>query len=514
MTRSSGRSRTLKGALLVIVLVSFFLAGFLPALSPARARATEGDGLPVIIDGTYIILEVYNLLYNNSISKPEPGILAEYAIRGMLSGLRDYHGAYYDPAQMKAFLSDVQGTFGGIGVRIMEDDEGYLIVADVLPGFPGEKAGLEPGDRIVAVDGHDIAGEGLQAGNRIRGEPGTAVVLTIRRDGHDEPLEFEIVRALITTSSVDYEMLDARTGYIRIMSFDHDTDEEFDAALQSLVASGAQAFVIDLRNNPGGFLDVCVRIAERLVPPRHHIAQIRWTWRSEVIRSRMGDYTPLAGIPYLPDGRFPYPIAVLVNNHSASASEILAACLKDWGIARIFGERTYGKGSVQSLYTLSHGGGVKITTATWRSGLGTEIERVGITPHEIIPGPSTGFSDPLFVPVASRWVFRRGAMGTDIIILQSRLNQLGYDAGEENGIFGAKTETALKRFQAAVGVPQTGITDAATVNALNRARLADHPAGQVTGPDGRPFKPTWPEVTGDHQLDRSLQWLGEQLAGG
>jgi len=341
----------------------------------------------------------------------------------------------------------------------------------------------------VAVDGESIKGQGLEAAERIRGEPGTTVFLTVTRTGQEAGILFELVRQLITADSVESKMLTGTLGYIRMTSFDDDTDAELDKALTELLGAGAKGFVIDLRGNPGGMLDTCVRVIQRFVPEKYPILRVSWAWGSEIVKSREEGFQALEGLTYAPDGRFPYPVAVLVDGYSASASEILVASLQEWGIARVFGETTYGKGTIQSLFPVSSGGGVKLTTATWTSGLGRNIDGAGVVPDEVLTDPSLSSTDPPFVPVTSKWVFRRGARGSD-----------------------------LKRFQAAVGLPRSGATDAATVAALNQAGLADHPAGRVAGggQSGQPPQPPGPPappVTGDKVLDRAIQWLGEGIEG-
>jgi len=489
------------------------------------------------LDPTPLIAEVYNLIRYNSAKQPDPTKLAEDAIQGMVTGLRDYWADYYSPDAMRAFTSDVQGQFGGIGIRISEDPDGYLQVANVISGYPADKAGMLAGDLIVAIDGVDIKGQGLEAADKIRGEPGTEVVLTVKRQGVEGTLTFKLVRELIEVTSVESRMLDGQVGYVAVSSFDENTDNEFDKALQDLVTSGAKGLIVDMRDNPGGLLDTCERLVERFLPERYPYLRIQWTSRTDILKSRVGDdpaYTPLEGVSYTDDGRLAYPVAVLVNGNTASASEIFAAALQEWGAARVFGSRTYGKGCVQTIYSLSNGGGVKVTTATWTTGLGRQIDGVGVIPDEVIGDPNAPdpVSDPGFIPVTTSWVFQNGSKGSDVLNLQMRLNQLGYDCGAEDGVFARKTEAALKRFQAAADLPQSGATDAATVAALNRARIADHPAGREPGygggqpdsgqpgqgqsgsgqPGGQPLPPA-PVVTGDKVVDRAIQWLESQMAG-
>lgn len=523
--RNPHRNR-LQGLALVLALTGLLLASLTPVLiTPNRAWAQGGEAAEQEYVGREappgpgdLVLEVFNLLVADSAKHPDPTALAQAAIQGMLSSLRDYYADYYTPAAIRAFLSDVQGSFGGVGIQLGEDPEGYLVVDALMPGYPAEEAGMRVGDKIVAVDGESIKGQGLEAAGRIRGEPGTTVVLTVTRTGQEEALTFELVRKLITTASVDSKMVTGAIGYVQIRAFDEDTDAELDKALTGLLGAGAKRFVIDLRGNPGGMLGTCVGVVQRFVPQKYPILRVRWAWGSEIVKSREEGFQPLEGLNYTPDGRFPYPVAVLVNGYSASASEIMAVSLQEWGIARVFGETTYGKGSIQSLFPVSSGGGVKLTTATWTSGLGRNIDGVGVVPDEILTDPNSPSADPPFVLVSTQWIFRRGALGSDVIVLQSRLNALGYSAGPEDGVYGFVTEKALKRFQAAVGLPQSGVTDAGTVAALNQARLADHPAcrsaagGQSAQPPQPPSPPA-PKVTGDTVIDRAIQWLGEGIEG-
>ncbi|HCJ10428.1 MAG TPA: hypothetical protein DHW14_04610 [Clostridiales bacterium] len=509
--RTRPRARLLVSLLLAVTLV----LGVWTPLHEARASAAGGSYpyAPPGPDPAALLEEVFTLLQHYSLRCPDPEELAEHAIQGMLMGLRDYYASYYDPDEMDEFMSDLEGEFGGIGVTVQEDEKGCLVILNVLPGYGAEKAGLLPGDRIIAVDGVSIEGEGLAAASRIRGQPGTVVSLTISREGEPAPITVEIVRMLIKISSVDWDVLQhegRKIGYIRIISFDRDTGAEFDEALLAVLEERAEALVLDVRNNPGGLLDSCVAVVERFLPERHHIVRVESAHGSEIIRARTGaDYRPLQGVPEDPWGRFDLPLAVLVNRYSASASEILAASLQEWGLARLFGEKTYGKGSVQTVYHLSNGGGLKFTTAAWRSGLGREIDGVGITPDEVVPSDLTPTGREPFVPVTDRWVFGLGDKGSDVVCLQARLNQLGYDAGPENGVFGSATQRALAYFQMAVGLPVTGRTDPETVAALNQARIEDHPAGAAEDAPGQ--GQTWPPYTGDRQLDRAIEWLLGQI---
>jgi len=500
--------KALRVPVLFLILLSLIASGLLPAFTSVPARAAGGPAPAVDETPAYLILEVYGLILRHSVKRPEPSILVQSAINGLLNGLRDAHADCYTPEALERFRSDIHGTFGGVGIRVTESSDGCLLVLDVLPGCPAEAAGVLAGDRILAVDGVSIVGQGLEAADRIRGEPGTTVTVTILRgDEAPEILEIEIERALITQLSVSSSMLEGGTGYIRIDTFDQDTHFEFDRALQELAAQGMTGLVLDLRDNPGGLLDVCVKVAERLVPDRKVIVRVNWVDDTQVVRSRTRpDYVALEGVPYGRDGSFPWPVAVLIDGGTASAAEILAASLREAGVARLFGERTYGKGSVQSVIPLSNQGGIKLTTATWTTAEHGAIEGVGVTPDELVePHIPPQPKEPTFTPVTDRWVFMRGDKGTDIVHLQERLKQLGYYRGPITGCFWSKTERALKAFQSSVGLEETGTTDPATVRALNSAKVADHPAGRLAGCEAGGQEPEG--ATGDAVLDRALEWL-------
>jgi carboxyl-terminal processing protease len=490
-----------------------FLAATL-AWGPALAQETAWAGRPASPED--VILEAYRLLRDNAYARPDPAALAEAAVRGMLATLGDRWADHYLPSEMDAFLADVQGEFGGVGIQVSADKEGYLRVEAVFPHLPAERAGMKPGDVIVAVDGVDIRGEGLGAARRIRGQVGTTVELTVLRPATGERLTFRLVRELIRLETVAVEMVDDRVGRVRIVGFDEDTPEELDEALSELARAGAEALVLDLRGNPGGLLEEAVRVAARFLPERYPVVRVSWTWRQEVMRREEGAPSLPEGLWLEDENRFALPVAVLIDGYTASAAEIVAGALQDWGVARVFGTRTYGKGTAQTLYYLPDGGGVKFTTAEWKTPFGRRVEGKGLAPDEIVgkePAPPEEWD---FMPISEQWVFRRGDKGSDVLLLQMRLNALGYEAGPEDGLFGTRTERALKAFQRAVGLETSGRTDAATVRALNAARKADHPAGLRAGEGsggspGSPPAPTGP--TGDPVLDRAIEWLHQQIEG-
>ncbi len=315
---------------------------------------------------TYAMNEV-NLRSLEEVSRQE---LFEGALEGMMRRLDDY-SAYISPELLTQFQEDLDKEFGGVGIEIVLDPETRdLTVASPLVGTPAYEAGILAGDKVLRIDGESTQGLSLQdAADRMRGKPGEPVTLTILHPGEEEPVDVEIVRAIIRVDTVlgdtrneqgewDFflEGYD-RIGYIRVNSFSEQTDAELRRALDRLVERDVQGLILDLRNDPGGMLGAAIRVCDQfidagvIVTTRNRDGQIREPYTA----TRRGTYSG-------------FPMAVLVNGYSASASEIVAACLQDHGRAVVVGQRTFGKGTVQELIPLEAGQGIlKLTTASyWR----------------------------------------------------------------------------------------------------------------------------------------------------
>lgn len=297
--------------------------------------------------------------------------LTEGAIDSMLHSL-DPHSDFMSLREYGDFQDDTRGEFGGIGVHI-EMREKRLTVVAPIGGTPGERAGLLRGDQFVKVDGKDMDGLSLQEClDLLRGKPGTAVAVTIHRPRTGETLEHTIVREVIKVQSVrDVRMIAPGIGLIRILQFGEKTAKEFMAALESLEGQDMQALVLDLRDNPGGLLDAAVKVAEPFFN------------RDELVVYTQGR-TPDSREDILarpPGPRRTYPIAVLINSGSASASEIVAGALRDTHRAVLVGEKSFGKGSVQTILPVRHGGAVRLTTALYYVPSGSVINGHGIEPH-------------------------------------------------------------------------------------------------------------------------------------
>jgi len=289
------------------------------------------------------------------------------ALEGMLWALEDPYSLYFDPEDAQEFTNELDGVFYGIGAEIGKKDDTIVVIAP-LAGSPAEAAGLKAGDKIWYVDDTDIYNYSVnEAVQIIRGEIGTQVVLTVSREGVDDLVEIPITRDEITVSSVEWEIREDGIGVIEISMFNEETTDLFMQATQEMVAQGATGLIVDLRNNPGGLLTAAMNVAGF------------WTKSLPIVQQRIqGDVQSYntSGNGWLST----IPTVVLVNGGSASASEILAGALQDYGYATIIGEQTFGKGSVQEYYELPDGSAVKITVAEWLTALGRSINEVGITP--------------------------------------------------------------------------------------------------------------------------------------
>ena len=291
--------------------------------------------------------------------------LIDGAIDGMVKSLGDPHSNYLSPKMYQSLKEQTQGSFAGIGVVMGMDNNKNIKIVAVMEDSPGQKAGLAEGDQIIAVDGTPVTEMAFdEVATHVRGEPGTDVVLTIMRDGTQQ--DYTITRDNIKLKTVGHEMLDNNIGYIQIVSFSEDTAQEFMDAYTDLQNQGMQGLVLDLRNNPGGLLTACVDIAKNLVPKGNIVSIVDKDGNKEVYSSDLE--------------QVPYPVAVLINKNSASASEILSGAIQDTKSGVIIGETSYGKGSVQTILPMMDDDAVKLTIAKYYTPSGRSIDGVGITP--------------------------------------------------------------------------------------------------------------------------------------
>lgn len=303
------------------------------------------------------------------------------AVRGMLDSL-DPHSEFLEPVRYDELKNDTEGEFGGLGVTISPHGSAIKVV-EVVEDAPGARAGLLPGDQLVAIEGESVEGWQVQeVVTRLRGRPGTNVRLTTYRPTSKETKEFELTRAVIpihTTRDLNgrrqFPLVEPGIGYVLITQFGEKTAGELEAALERMTASGMHSLVLDLRDNPGGLLEAAVRVCDKFIERNQLVVSTegrRGSQQAEFRGTGRGRHRKLR-------------LAVLVNGGSASASEIVAGCLQDLKRARVFGEQTFGKGSVQSILPLQDGSALRLTTAKYYTPSHKVIHEHGITPDSLVP---------------------------------------------------------------------------------------------------------------------------------
>ncbi len=297
------------------------------------------------------------------------------AIKGLVGSLDDPHSTFFPPEDAQMFEDMILGSFGGVGMEIGEKDGAVTVIAP-LKGSPAERAGIRAGDLVIEIDGETTAELSAdEAVKRIRGDIGTDVVLTLARDGSDELLTFTITRENISIPTLDTELRSDGIFLISLYNFDAKSPEQVRQALTEFVASKSTKLILDLRGNPGGFLDASVDIASYFLPEGAVVV------REKFDQGREEDVYRSAGYPLLENT---FDMVVLVDEGSASASEILAGALQEHDIATIVGQKTFGKGSVQELIPISGGGSLKLTVGEWTTPEGKSISDGGLTPDILI----------------------------------------------------------------------------------------------------------------------------------
>lgn len=301
--------------------------------------------------------------------------LLEEAIRGILRALPDPYARYLDPEDYKIETSDtLEGEFSGIGIVVAIRDEKLTVVSPV-EGSPADRAGVKAGDVILAIDGESTLGMSLdQAVRKMRGEKGTRVILTLKREGTPEEITVEIMRDIVKIQSVSYELLPEGIGLVRVSEFHGRTADEVQKAVTDLLAQGALGFILDLRNNPGGLLSSALVTSGLFVPYGEEIL---------LIEDRDGKQETITNFVH---PMVEAPVVVLVNRGTASGAEILAGILRLSAHALLIGEKTFGKGVIQEISPLSHGGGVIFTVSKYCLADGTDINGQGLAPDIFVSG--------------------------------------------------------------------------------------------------------------------------------
>jgi carboxyl-terminal processing protease len=323
--------------------------------------------------------ETLSLVKKNYVEEVEEKDLVYGAIKGMLSSL-DPHSSFMPPEAFKEMKIDTKGEFGGLGIQIGIKNKVLTIIAPI-EDTPADEAGVEAGDKIIKIDGESTKDITLhEAVSQLRGPKGTAVTITIIREGLDKPKDITIIRDIIKLKSVKSKVVDDTIGYVKLTQFQEKTSKDLKKALKNLYKEDITELILDLRNNPGGLLKGAVDVTSQFLPPGKLVVYIK---------GRDGDKTEFD----TSNGNrfYDLPMIVLVNEGSASASEIVSGALQDWDRAVILGTQTFGKGSVQTVIPLSDGSALRLTTARYYTPKDRSIQTTGITPDILVKRePSVG----------------------------------------------------------------------------------------------------------------------------
>lgn len=313
---------------------------------------------------------IQNKYYDRPVSESD---LFYGALIGMSAGVQDPYTVFFDPEISQDFNEQISGTFEGIGIEIGIKEEQLVVIAP-LPETPAYNAGVLAGDQIVSIDGTDTAGITLDlAVTMIRGEKGTPVELGVRREGEEDTITISIIRETIIIESISWEMLESNVAHIVLSDFNDNTEKGFEKAIREIILEEPVGIILDLRNNPGGFLATAVNIAG------YFIQEDEVVLIEDFGNGKQNSYSVENGEDFID-----YPMVVLVNGGTASASEIVAGAIQDHGMATILGEQTFGKGTVQELKEFADGSSLKITVAEWLTPNGRSIDKEGIEPDIVI----------------------------------------------------------------------------------------------------------------------------------
>ncbi|GEN29898.1 carboxyl-terminal processing protease [Cerasibacillus quisquiliarum] len=422
------------------------------------------------------INQAYALIKKHFVEEVDDQELIEGAIQGMLSSLEDPYSSYMDIEAMEQFNEQIESSFEGIGAEVSLVNGKITIVAPIK-NSPAEKAGLRPNDQVLSVNGESLEGYDLtEAVAKIRGKKGSEVVLEIMRPGVKDIIEVKMIRDTIPIETVyaDLKEVDGKkTGVIEITTFSERTAEEFYEYLTKFEEQGMDGLIIDVRGNPGGLLESVEDILQFFVPKDMPYVQIedregnRETYHTDLTEKK------------------PYPIQVLIDEGSASASEILAVALKEMGYD-VVGTSSFGKGTVQQAVPLGDGSTVKLTFFKWLSPKGNWIHEKGVKPTIEVKQPDYYFTHPIQVEKTLTY----NDAGEDIENIQKMLKGLGYQLERMDGYFDKTTEKAVKAFQKEQNIKQTGKVDQETAGLIETALIEKIRSGED-----------------DRQMEKALQTL-------
>jgi carboxyl-terminal processing protease len=401
------------------------------------------------------ITRTYSLIESKFLEPAEHDKIINGAINGMITSLGDPFTSYMDEKEASQFEESLSSSFQGIGAEVSMID-GRVTVVSPIKGSPAEKAGIRANDAILSINGEKLDGLTLsQAVMKIRGPRGTQAKLGILRQGSSDSMDIIVVRGDIPQETVYSEMLDNGIGKIEIRQFSENTATRFAQELKLLESRNMRGLIIDVRNDPGGILPVVVGIVEPFVPKGKPIVQIE---------DRDGKREPTNSKG---EGKG-YPVTVLINKGSASASEILAGAFKEAVGGKVIGETSFGKGTVQVTTEMGDGSNIKMTEYKWLTPDGNWIHKKGITPDIVVEQPEYFKA----IPLDKNKALKYDMAGDDVKDLQIMLKGVGLQPGREDGYFDDKTALAVKSFQRLQNLEMTGQVDSATATKLEDATIA------------------------------------------
>ncbi len=358
------------------IFKNYFLPLFLLAITfgvlygdQAKNAVAESDAYTNLKN----LAQVLKIVQENYVEEKTTSELIEGAISGIMTSL-DAHSSFMNKDSFTDMQADTQGEFGGLGIEITVK-KGFLTVVAPIEDTPADRAGVQAGDKILRVDGEETSEMTLtEAVKHLRGKPHTKVVITVYRTGEDKTREITIIREIIKVKATKFGVIDDHIGYIKLSSFNAHAGSEVEAALKELKAGSLHGLIFDLRNNPGGLLEQAVRVSELFIPKGKMIVYTKGRIPDQDMEFKSSNSHPYANVP----------LVVLVNQGSASASEIVAGALQDTKRAIILGEQTFGKGSVQTVIPFADGAALRLTTARYYTPAGQVIQGNGITPDVVL----------------------------------------------------------------------------------------------------------------------------------
>ena len=378
--------------------------------------------------------------------------LIQGALKGMAESVGDPYTTYLVNDETAQLDETVNGAFGGIGAEL-KSDQSRVVISTTMEGSPSQQVGLQADDVITKVNGEDMTGKTIsEVVKKVRGEVGTDVVLTIERAGTS--LEVKLTRASIAINTVKAELdkEDASIGHVRITSFAKNTAEELEKAVKDLTEKGAKSFVFDVRYNPGGLLDQAYKVANMFLKDGEPIVQVE---------DRFGEKKIYKASSSIGEFKITQPYVLLVNEGSASASEILAAAIKEGAGGQIVGTKTYGKGTVQSVVDITDNSELKYTNAKWLTPKGNWIHKEGVTPTKEVNLPDYAF----LKIIDARETLKVGSVSQNVLSVETILKGLGYSVTAD-GYFDEATKNAVKSYQQKEGLTATGEVDEETAQKL------------------------------------------------